>query len=74
MKPWVDLTAASTIRIYVEKHDVQDPNSTAQGFDNVYMSSDDPDDPYPKPGGAKVNNLIKPTLVTHCTYEMNNLD
>jgi hypothetical protein len=45
MKPWVDLDAASTIRIYVKKNYVPDPNSRAQGFGFVYMPSDDPDDP-----------------------------
>jgi hypothetical protein len=47
MKSWIYIDAASTIRIYVRKNYVPDPNSTAQGFDVVYISSDDPDDPDP---------------------------
>jgi hypothetical protein len=74
MKPWVDLDAASTIRIYMKKNYVPDPNSTAQGFDFVYMPSDDPDDPDSMPCGAKVTNFIETTLVPQCTYEMNKLD
>jgi hypothetical protein len=71
MKPWADLDAASTIRIYVRKNYVLDPTSMAHGFDFVYMPSDDPDDPDPVPCGAKVTNFIETTFVPQCTYEIN---
>jgi hypothetical protein len=74
MKPWVNLDAASAIRIYVKKNNVPDPNSTAQTFDFVSVPSDDPDDPDPVPCGAKVTNFIETTLLPQCTYEMNKLN
>jgi hypothetical protein len=38
-------------------------DNNEQGFDFVYMPSDDQDDPDPMPCGAKVTNFIETTLV-----------